>query len=39
MLLSLFFSVADELREQSCGPTQLESERTADSEVIEEGLP
>lgn len=38
MLFSAFFSVTDELHEQSLGSTQLKSERTADSEVIEESL-
>src|SRR5713101_6849556 len=38
MLFSAFFSVTDELHEQSLSSTQLESERTADSEVIEESL-
>ena len=38
MLLPPLLGVSDELRKQSRGPAQLEPERTADSEVIEESL-
>ena len=38
MLLPPLLGVSDELREQSRGPAQLEPERAADSEVIEESL-